>query len=570
MKSFKRHLYESYLATALSADVRDAIKQKGGKIYQIGGAVRDEILGKVSKDLDLLVVGIELDELSRVLKPFGKVNLVGKAFGILKFVPEGETEEVDISIPRVDSKSTGKGHKDFEVKLGKGITLQQDQLRRDFYINALAKDIDTGEVIDVERKGMTDIKNKEIRMISPVAFEEDPLRMLRAVQFAARFGFKIESETFKEIKKNARSISTVSAERFQEEFRKMFTKAEKPSIGIKLLFVTGLIDHILPQSNLRHIDLASIDKLDKKAFPTFIGMMMSGYGSSAGTEVASKMRLSKADSDAVQAVVSYMTKSPFLEKDDFKLVQFMKNVSNKGIQSIDAYLSVKKRPTLSSKLKRMKVTSVRDLSVGGRDLMKLGIRGKQVGDALQYALEFAVRSGRNNKSELMNAIKEKYGMKEEPAFSEEEWGDILFAKELAIRKVTEQVEAEGILKYYPSPREVKYIRSVRYKLIKKNPDMKPIGDDKLHVTLAGGAGWKKISSEFKSVKFDNPDFQLEFEEPKKVESSGKVSWYMKVKQQRQLKDYVTDLLQKDPDPKRVFHVSIANKTGKVGDSVANI
>ena len=151
MKSFKRHLYESYLATALSADVRDAIKRKGGKIYQIGGAVRDEILGKVSKDLDLLVVGIELDELSRVLKPFGKVNLVGKAFGILKFVPEGETEEVDISIPRVDSKSTGKGHKDFEVKLGKGITLQQDQLRRDFWINALAKDIDTGEVIDVER-----------------------------------------------------------------------------------------------------------------------------------------------------------------------------------------------------------------------------------------------------------------------------------------------------------------------------------------------------------------------------------------------------------------------------------
>ena len=304
MKSFKRHLYESYLATALSADVRDAIKRKGGKIYQIGGAVRDEILGKVSKDLDLLVVGIELDELGRILKPFGKVNLVGKAFGVLKFVPEGELEEVDISVPRVDSKSTGKGHKDFEVKLGKGITLQQDQLRRDFWINALAKDIDTGEVIDVERKGMTDIKNKEIRMISPVAFEEDPLRMLRAVQFAARFGFKIERETFKEIKNNARSISTVSAERFQEEFRKMFTKAEKPSIGIKLLFVTGLIDHILPQSNLRHIDLASIDKLNKKAFPTFIGMMMSGYGSSAGKEVASKMRLSKVDSDAVQAVVT--------------------------------------------------------------------------------------------------------------------------------------------------------------------------------------------------------------------------------------------------------------------------
>ncbi len=85
-----------------------------------------------------------------------------------------------------------------------------------------------------------------------------------------------------------------------------------------------------------------------------------------------------------------------------------------------------------------------------------------------------------------------------------------------------------------------------------------------------GPGWKKISSEFKGVKFDNPDFQIEFEEPKKIESSGRISWYMKVKQQRQLKSYITDLLQSDPDPKRVFHVSVANKTGKVGDSVATI
>ena len=570
MKPFKKFLYESQLATALSADVRDAIKRKGGKIYQIGGAVRDEILGKVSKDLDLLIVGLELDELGRILKPFGKVNLVGKAFGIIKFVPEGETEEIDISIPRVDSKSTGKGHKDFEVKLGKGISLQQDQLRRDFWINALAKDIDTGEVIDVERKGMTDIENKEIRMISPTAFEEDPLRMLRAVQFAARFDFKIEKETFNEIKKNARSISTVSAERFQEEFRKMFSKAKKPSIGIKLLFTTGLIDNIFPQSNLRNIDLVVVDKLDKKSFPAFMAMLLSGYGNKAENAVSSVMRLSNNDSSAVQSVVTYAAKAPFLEKDDFKLVQFLKNVDDKGIKNIDAYLTAKRKPALSSKLKRMKVTTIKDLSIDGRDLMKLGMKGKQVGDALNHALEFAVRSGRNNKSELMNIVKEKYGIKEEPAFTEKEWGDILFGKELAIRRVTEQVEAESILKYYPSPKEVKYLRSIRHKLIKKNPDMKPIGDDQLHVTLAGGSGWKKISSEFKGARLDNPDFQLEFEDPKKIELSGRVSWYMKVKQQRQLKDYVTGLLQSDPDPKRVFHVSIANKTGKTGDSVATV
>ena len=543
MKSFKQLIHENDLAATLSTDVRSAVKRGGGKIYQIGGAVRDEILGKISKDLDLLVVGIELEALGKILEPFGKVNLVGKSFGIIKYTPEGGSGEIDISIPRIDSKSTGKGHKDFEVKLGKGITLQQDQLRRDFWINALAKDLDTGKVIDIGRKGMTDLKKKEIRMISPVAFEEDPLRMLRAVQFAARFEFKIESKTFEEIKKNAKSISTVSAERFQEEFRKMFTKAEKPSIGIKLLFDTGLIDHILPQSNLRKIDLASIDKLDKKAFPAFMGMLMNGYGSNAGKEVISKMRLSNNDADAVQSVVTYTDNSPFLEKNDFKLVQFIKNVDNKGIANIDEYLKVKNRPTLSSRLRRMTVTSIKDLSIGGRDLMGIGLKGIQVGDALNHALEFAVKTGKNNKLELLRAIKNKYNIREE-------------------------VKVESVLKYMLSSKDMGALSKMRDSVVTKNSDMKPIKD--LHITLASGPEWKKLRKRLFHNSLPDPNFKLEFEKPKKVKFGGRVSWYTKVKQQKQLKDYVTDLIQANPDPKRIFHVSLANKTGNSGDSVANI
>ena len=228
MKSFLSHLNESMVDDLLSKQVRKVIKSAGGKMYQIGGVVRDELLGKISKDLDLLVVGVELDDLAKVLKPFGKVNMVGKSFGILKFVPTGSTEDedIDISVPRIDSKSTGAGHKDFEVQLGKGITLQQDQLRRDFWINQLAKDVDTGEIVDTDGKGMKDIKNKQIRMISPTSFIDDPLRMLRAVQFAARFKFKIEKETFKQMKQQAKTISTVSADRFTEEFKKLFTKSK--------------------------------------------------------------------------------------------------------------------------------------------------------------------------------------------------------------------------------------------------------------------------------------------------------------------------------------------------------
>ena len=237
---FSQFLREDALELALPTDVRSAIIDKGGKIYQVGGAVRDEMLGKVSKDLDLLIVGIELKDLATLLTRFGKTNLVGKAFGIIKFVPDGTTEEIDISVPRIDSKSTGKGHKDFEVRLGKGITLKQDQLRRDFWMNAMARDVETGEIHDIEGKGQTDIDNKQIRVIGIRAFREDPLRMLRAVQFAARFEFTIEPKTMDQIKSSVNLIKTVSPERFQEEFRKMFEKGT-PSVGVALLKETGIL-----------------------------------------------------------------------------------------------------------------------------------------------------------------------------------------------------------------------------------------------------------------------------------------------------------------------------------------
>ena len=113
--------------------------------------------------------------------------------------------------------------------------------------------------------------------------------------------------------------------------------------------------------------LRTIDKLDKKAFPAFMAMLVTSYGGKAGEVVFNTIKPGKQVSDAVQDVVTYTSKSVFLEKDDFKLVRFLKNASDKGIENIDAYLTAKKKPTLSSRLKRMKVTSIRDLSIGGRD-----------------------------------------------------------------------------------------------------------------------------------------------------------------------------------------------------------
>ena len=402
---FREYLREDVLELALPTAVRSAIVDEGGKIYQVGGAVRDDMLGKVSKDLDLLVVGLELENLARLLSRYGKTNLVGKAFGIIKFVPTGATEEIDISVPRIDSKSTGKGHKDFEVKLGKGITLTQDQLRRDFWMNAMARDVETGEIHDIDRRGQTDIENQQIRVIGSQAFKEDPLRMLRAVQFAARFDFKIEPETMKQIKQNVNLIKTVSPERFQEEFRKMFEKGT-PSIGVDLLKQTGILKKLFPRA--KGIFPVEYDKLDKKAFPAFLAVLLKGHKSK---DIQKTMKLSNEDTKAVSDVLKYMAMRDV--DSDIGLVKYMRTATPKGLENVNYTLKAQRKIDLDYRLNSMrkvgKPTSIKELGVNGRDLARVGFRGKQIGDALEYLLFYAVENGKNEKDHLLNIVKGKYG-----------------------------------------------------------------------------------------------------------------------------------------------------------------
>ncbi len=405
--SFRNFLNEEALDKALSPNVRSAIIDKGGKIYQIGGVVRDEMLGKVSKDLDLLVVGIDIKELGKIIEPFGKVNLVGKSFGVLKFKPEGSSEEIDISVPRIDEKSTGKGHKDFEIKLGKGISLEQDQLRRDFWMNAMSKDIETGEVHDMGGRGKLDIENRVVRMINPQAFQDDPLRMLRAVQFAARFDFKIEPKTYKEIKNNAKLIKTVSAERFHEEFVKMFTKSTKPSYGIKLMIELGLMKFLFPQ--VRKVS-GLVDKIPKANFPAFLAVMLKDLGSQAGKAAQKVMRVSNNDAESIDEIVRVMTNKKIQpsSKNEFAVVKWVENLNSYVIDSIDGYLQTVKSQTIANLFRDMKrkgkPTNRKELVVDGRDIIGIGIKGPKVGKVLDWALEYAIRKGNQDKEKLLKAI----------------------------------------------------------------------------------------------------------------------------------------------------------------------
>ncbi len=222
----------------------ETLSSKGGEVYLVGGTVRDALLKKPHKDFDFLIRNLSPEVLAQILKPHGQLNQVGKSFGVLKFRPKETPDlEFDLALPRLE-KSTGAGHRDFEVEYDPHLSVKEDLGRRDFTVNAMAYNLATLELID-PYNGAKDLENKILRLVFPKAFEEDPLRMLRAIQFSARFDLKIEPETIALMKTHAQLIRTVSQERIIDEIRKLFL-AQKPSLGFDIMRDVGLLDIIFP------------------------------------------------------------------------------------------------------------------------------------------------------------------------------------------------------------------------------------------------------------------------------------------------------------------------------------
>ena len=223
--------------------VLDTLAQHG-KPYLVGGGVRDTLLGRPSKDVDIEVHGIELDDLAEIVERDlgGKQDQVGKVFGVFK------VGDFDIALPRTETK-TGAKHTDFDVKPDPNLSLEQAARRRDFTINALMYDSENDEILDFFG-GQDDIKSKNIKHVDSKTFVEDPLRVYRAAQFASRFGFSIDPST----QKLARSmdLSDLPKERVFGEVQKMLLQSPKPSVGIHALDDMNVLDkHFSEISDLK-------------------------------------------------------------------------------------------------------------------------------------------------------------------------------------------------------------------------------------------------------------------------------------------------------------------------------
>ena len=208
----------------------EKVAELGGRTYFVGGCVRDGLLGIESKDIDIEVHGVTADQLQSVLDSLGERITVGQSFGIfaLKGVP------LDIAMPRKE-KTTGQGHRDFSVDVDPFIGTLASSRRRDFTINAMMRDVLTSELID-HFNGREDLQNRVIRHVDQSTFSDDPLRVLRAAQFAARFDFKIADETAELCRKI--DLLKLSKERVCDELKKAMLKADRPSVFFETLKTT--------------------------------------------------------------------------------------------------------------------------------------------------------------------------------------------------------------------------------------------------------------------------------------------------------------------------------------------
>lgn len=222
------------------------LHSKHAKAIVVGGSVRDHFLELDIKDYDIEVFGLKsMVELEEVLGEYGSVNLVGKSFGVLKFQHEGE--EYDFSFPRTESK-VGTGHRGFDIEVDGNLDFKTAAKRRDFTVNALGYDIEEKAFID-HFGGLDDIKQKQLRHIDDKTFIEDPLRVYRAVQFCARFGFTLSLETkilCREMVEQG-MLAELPKERIYAEWKKLLLKAPKPSLGFELMRELGILELYFPE-----------------------------------------------------------------------------------------------------------------------------------------------------------------------------------------------------------------------------------------------------------------------------------------------------------------------------------
>ena len=222
-------------------------------LYIAGGFVRDELLGKPSKDVDIVVDGppnAGLEAATFIAKKLGVYRegsnpvIFPQYYTAKLSIPvDGKTMDVEFVAPRREKYTPGSRHPGVEPG-----TLRDDTMRRDFTLNSLLKNLHTGKILDLSGRGLDDLKNGVLNTTGDpdTIFKDDPLRILRAVRFACKYNFTLPMNVIRSIKRNAASLKNISSERINDEVNKILV-LNKPSKAFELFRATGILGVIMPE-----------------------------------------------------------------------------------------------------------------------------------------------------------------------------------------------------------------------------------------------------------------------------------------------------------------------------------
>jgi len=450
-------------------EILNDLQKIGAKPILVGGCVRDSLLQIPCKDYDVEIFEINcLETIEKSLKKFGNVKLVGKSFGVLTL--RVDEFDFDFALARTEKK-TGLAHNDFEVTTNSNLTYKEAALRRDFTINSIGYDFFKDEYLD-PFNGIQDLKNKKIKHINDDTFIEDPLRVYRAIQFASRFEFNIDKKTKELCSKMVLNddLSYLAKERIYEEFKKLFLKSFKPSIGFKLLKELGIIDYFPelkalinceqekeyhPEGDVWIHTLMTLDEMAKiikkeniqdeyRILYLFYAILCHDLGKPFCTKsINGKITSYKHESLGIEPTVSFLFKltneSKFIEKviplvkNHLAPFQLFKDSSSlKAIKRLSLKCNIEdlclvcladcKGRTIPNKDKCDKAVSwllekARELDISeeglksliqGRDLILLGMKpSKEFKNILGFALDLQIDESLE-KEEILLRIKEKY------------------------------------------------------------------------------------------------------------------------------------------------------------------
>lgn len=381
------------------------LENVGGEVCVVGGPVRDLLLGVTSKDIDFLVRKLTLEQIAVAIRGIGSADEVGKSFGVVKGKIDGEV--FDFAIPRIREVKTGVSHTDFVVETDPLASVESDLGRRDFTINALAIPLKSFLVSSLDGlidpfDGQKDLKAGVLRAVGdPVArFTEDPLRMMRGLQFSARFGFSLAPDTLHAIINMCDMLKTVSGERILEEFKKAWLRQVDDTTFINLLKLTK-VGETLFGSNFQPM---KISPKGLRAESQVLGMLTAFF-------------LQGGDVDVMKPEAGHVK---FLEAT--KKVVFSNDMPHTFIGNLKPLLPIMLAiaresdvafPGFMAKVEKMAATPLiaKELDVTGEELIvALGVKspkdGKRIGEA-QRAMLAALWSGTlvNEKDKLLDFLK---------------------------------------------------------------------------------------------------------------------------------------------------------------------